>query len=344
MNLAILKEGLADLEAQEFEMIKTAVVGASGYTGLELIKILINHPHFKIKGLFGSEGGGRIEEVYPSLKDVFEMDIEKTDIEKLKKFDLVFLAVPHKTAMNIVKELYGHTKIVDFSADYRLKQKNYEDYYCPHIDPKNLENSAYGLPEVFREYIKNSTLIANPGCYPTASILALYPFIEYIEDGVFVDAKSGVSGAGKKLSSTTHFVKDNENFFAYNPIKHRHSVEIKEKTGLNVTFVPQLLPITRGMQVSVYAKLKKDIEPLEVLKEKYKNESFIRVFDKPVEIKNVAGTHFCDIFAAKNGDMLFINSVIDNLLRGASSQAVANANLMFGFDEGLALPRVAYVP
>lgn len=325
-------------------MIKTAIVGASGYTGLELIKILLNHPHFKIEGLFGSEGGERIEDIYPSLKGVFEAEIQKADVEKIAKYDLVFLAVPHKTAMALVKELYGKTKIVDFSADYRLNQKNYEDYYCPHTDPANLENSAYGLPEIFRDYIKKSTLIANPGCYPTATILALYPFIEYIEDGVFVDAKSGVSGAGKKLSATTHFVKDNENFFAYNPIKHRHSIEIKEKTGLNVTFVPQLLPITRGMQISVYAKLKKDIDPLEVLKEKYKNEQFIRISDKPVEIKNVAGTHFCDIFAAKNENMLFINSVIDNLLRGASSQAVANANLIFGLDEGLALPRIAYVP
>ncbi len=325
-------------------MIKTAIVGASGYTGLELIKILLNHPHFEISALFGSEGGERIEDIYSSLKGVFEAEIQKADVEKIAKYDLVFLAVPHKTAMALVKELYGKTKIVDFSADYRLNQKNYEDYYCPHIDPANLENSAYGLPEIFRDYIKKSTLIANPGCYPTATILALYPFIEYIEDGVFVDAKSGVSGAGKKLSATTHFVKDNENFFAYNPIKHRHSVEIKEKTGLNVTFVPQLLPITRGMQISIYAKLKKDIDPLEVLKEKYKNEEFIRIFDKPVEIKNVAGTHYCDIFAAKNGNMLFINSVIDNLLRGASSQAVANANLIFGLDEGLALPKIAYVP
>ena len=324
--------------------ISVAIVGASGYTGLELIKILMNHPYFEIAGLFGSEGGERIEEIYPSLKGVFEAEIQKSDTQKLSKFDIVFLAVPHKTAMGLVKELYGKTKIVDFSADYRLNQRNYEKFYCPHIDPVNLENSAYGLPEIFREYIKKSSLIANPGCYPTASILALYPFIDYIEDGVFVDAKSGVSGAGKKLSATTHFVKDNENFFAYNPIKHRHSIEIKEKTGLNVTFVPQLLPITRGMQVSIYAKLKKDIEPLEILKETYKNEKFIRISEKPVEIKNVAGSHFCDIFAAKNGNMLFINNVIDNLLRGASSQAVANANLMFGFDEGLALPKIAYVP
>ncbi|WP_457564801.1 N-acetyl-gamma-glutamyl-phosphate reductase [Caminibacter sp.] len=328
----------------KMENVRVAIVGASGYTGLELIKILINHPHFKIEGLFGSEGGERIEDIYPSLRGIFEREIEKTDIEKLKKFDLVFLAVPHKTAMSYVKELFGHTKIVDFSADYRLNQKNYEEYYCPHIDAKNLENSIYGLPEIFRDYIKKSSLVANPGCYPTATILGLYPFLEYIEKDVFVDAKSGVSGAGKKLSATTHFVKDNENFFAYNPIKHRHSIEIAEKTALNVTFVPQLLPITRGMQISIYAKLKSDIDPLEVLKETYKNEEFIRISEKPVEIKNVAGTHFCDIFAMKNGNMLFINSVIDNLLRGASSQAVANANLIFGFEEGLGLPKIAYVP
>ncbi len=323
-------------------MVNVAIVGASGYTGFELIKILLNHPKFNIKGLFGSSGGERIEEIYPSLKNVFECEIEKLDTQKLKKFDLVFLAVPHKTAMEIVKDIYSHTKIIDFSADYRLNQKNYEDYYCKHIDAKNLENSAYGLPEIFREYIKKVSLVANPGCYPTATILALYPFLEYIESDVFVDAKSGVSGAGKKLSSNTHFVKDNENFFAYNPIKHRHSIEISEKTGLNVTFVPQLLPITRGMQISIYAKLKQDIEPLEILREKYKNEEFIRIFEKPVEIKQVAGTHFCDIFAMKNGKMLFINSVIDNLLRGASSQAVANANLVCGFDEGLGLPKIAF--
>jgi len=324
--------------------IDVAIVGASGFTGLELIKILLNHPYFEIKALFGSEGGERIEEIYPSLKGVFECEIQKSDVEEIAKYGLVFLAVPHKTAMALVKELYGKTKIVDFSADYRLKQNNYEEYYCAHTDPANLENSVYGLPEIFREYIKNSTLTANPGCYPTATILGLYPFLEYIEKDVFVDAKSGVSGAGKKLSPTTHFVKDNENFFAYNPIKHRHSIEISEKTSLNVTFVPQLLPITRGMQISVYAKLKKDINPLDVLKDRYENEEFVRVCDKPVEIKNVAGTHYCDVFAMKNENMLFINTAIDNLLRGASSQAVANANLMFGFEESLGLPKIAYVP
>ncbi len=325
--------------------INVAIVGASGYTGLELIKILLNHPNFTINELYSTEGGGDISDIYPSLKGVFEKEIKKAEISEIAKNDLVFLAVPHKTAMSYVKELMRYDiKIVDFSADYRLKQKNYEDYYCPHIDPANLENAAYGLPEIFRDFIKNKKLIANPGCYPTATILALYPFLEYIERDVFVDAKSGVSGAGKKLSETTHFVTDNENFFAYNPIKHRHSIEIAEKTGLNVTFVPQLLPITRGMQISIYAKLKKDIEPIEILKEFYEKEEFIRIKTSPVRIKDVAGTHFCDIFAMKNGSMLFINSAIDNLLRGASSQAVANANLLFDLPENLALPKIAYVP
>ena len=325
--------------------IKTAIVGASGYTGLELIKILINHPYFEINALFGSEGGEEISDIYPSLKNIFEMKIQKAEISEIAKNDLVFLAVPHKAAMNYVKDLMKYDiKIVDFSADYRLNQKNYEDYYCSHTDPVNLENSAYGLPEIFRDYIKNKKLIANPGCYPTATILGLYPFLDYIENDVFVDAKSGVSGAGKKLSETTHFVTDNENFFAYNPVKHRHSIEIAEKTGLNVTFVPQLLPITRGMQISIYAKLTKDIDPLEILNEKYKNEEFIRVKNSPVRIKDVAGTHFCDVFAMKNGNMLFINSVIDNLLRGASSQAVANANILFDLPENTALPKIAYVP
>ena len=325
--------------------INVAIVGASGYTGLELIKILLNHPNFTINELYSTEGGGDISDIYPSLKGVFEKEIKKAEISEIAKNDLVFLAVPHKTAMSYVKELMRYDiKIVDFSADYRLKQKNYEDYYCPHIDPANLENAAYGLPEIFRDFIKNKKLIANPGCYPTATILALYPFLEYIERDVFVDAKSGVSGAGKKLSETTHFVTDNENFFAYNPIKHRHSIEIAEKTGLNVTFVPQLLPITRGMQISIYAKLKKDIDPIEILKEFYEKEEFIRIKTSPVRIKDVAGTHFCDIFAMKNDSMLFINSAIDNLLRGASSQAVANANLLFDLPENLALPKIAYVP
>jgi len=325
-------------------MKKIAIVGATGYTGAELIKILINHPYFEITTLFSSNGGERIEDIYPAFKGVFEKEIKKAEIKEIAKHDLVFLAVPHKTAMAFVKELYGKTKIVDFSADYRLNLDNYENYYCPHIDVNNLKNSVYGLPEYFREEIKNSNLVANPGCYPTATLLGLLPFVDYIEGNVFVDAKSGVSGAGKKLSETTHFVTIDENMFAYNPIKHRHSIEIKEKSGLDVNFVPHLLPINRGMMISIYATLKEEINAKEIIENRYKNEPFIRIKDKPVDIKSVAGTNFCDIFVMQNKNSLFINTSIDNLLRGASSQAVVNANLMMGYDELTAIPKIAYIP
>jgi len=322
-----------------------AIVGATGYTGAELIKILLNHPYFEIKTLFSSNGGEKIEELYPAFKGVFEADIKKAEIDEIAKHDLVFLAVPHKTAMAFVKELYGKTKIVDFSADYRLNLENYENYYCPHIDVDNLKNAVYGLPEYFREEIKNSNLVANPGCYPTATLLGLLPFVEYIEGNIFIDAKSGVSGAGKKLSETTHFVTIDENIFAYNPIHHRHSVEIKEKSGLDVNFVPHLLPVNRGMLISIYATLKdKNIDAKKILEDRYKNEEFIRIKDKPVDIKSTAGTNFCDIFVMQNGDSLFINTSIDNLLRGASTQAVVNANLMMGYDENTSIPKIAYIP
>jgi N-acetyl-gamma-glutamyl-phosphate reductase len=235
-------------------------------------------------------------------------------------------------------------KIVDFSADYRLLQKNYEEYYTKHIDSKNLSKAVYGLPEYFRDKIKNTKLVANPGCYPTATLLGLLPFIDYIEGSVFVDAKSGVSGAGKKLSETTHFVTIDENIFAYNPIKHRHSIEIKEKSGVDVVFVPHLLPITRGMLISIYATLNVDIDAKEILINKYQNEKFIRIQDKPVDIKSTAGTNFCDIFVAQEENKLFINTSIDNLLRGASTQAVVNANIMMGYDEDTGIPTLAYIP
>lgn len=339
-------------------MIKVAIIGISGYTGLELVKILINHPKFKITYIGNSEGDTTLTELHKSLDLVYESDVLKSSPKEIaKNADLCFLALPHKTAMQFVKELINlNVKVIDLSADYRLKLKTYEKYYCNHIDKKNLKKAVYGLPEYYRDDIKNSTLVANPGCYPTATLLALLPFIDYIdtEQPIFIDAKSGVSGAGKKLSETTHFVTINENIFAYNPFKHRHSPEIKEKIkkikniNTDINFVPHLINVTRGMLISIYATLKdnqyKNIVPEKILKDFYKNEQFIRVKNSCVDIKSTAGTNFTDIFAQNNGKALFISSSIDNLLRGASSQAVVNANIMYGFDEDLAIPKIAYVP
>lgn len=327
---------------------KIGIIGVSGYTGLELIKLILNHPYMEISYLAASSVG-EISEIFPSLKGVFEFDVSVADPkEASNKCDLVFLALPHKTAMSFAKEIlkFGTTKVVDLSADYRLSLENYEKFYCPHEDKDSLKNTVYGLVELNRKNIKSANLVANPGCYPTASILAIAPFLDYINDDIFISALSGVSGAGKGLKESSHYVSVNENINAYSPLTHRHTPEITEKLSLvakralNVSFVPHLVPLTRGMLVSAFVSLKSNIDALEILNNFYKNEKFIRVRNSPVRIKDVVGTNFCDIYAKQNGSHLYINSAIDNLLKGASSQALANANIMLGFDELLALPMV----
>ncbi len=331
--------------------INVGIIGVSGYTGLELVKMLINHPTFKLSYVANSTGGTTLDELHPSLSSVCELQVEKADVDKCASIcALVFLAVPHKTAMAFVKPFMKlGTKIVDFSADYRLTQELYEEYYCPHTDKENLENVVYGLPEMFREQIKKASLVANPGCFPTSAILGLLPFLEKRVAGtpVIIDAKTGVSGAGKKLNEVTHFVNVNDNLFAYNPFFHRHAPEIAQKLGIDfdeVNFVPHLVPLTRGMLSSIYIQTQGAFDADEVLREYYKDEPYVRVSKNPVDMKNTAGTNFCDIYVKQKGNLLFISSSIDNLLRGSSSQALANANLMMGLDENTGIPNIAYVP
>ena len=335
-------------------MIDVAVIGASGYTGIELIKMILVHPEFNLTYVGTSSGGVKVSELHPCLQNIFEADVLQTDAKEVAKVaKIAFLALPHKTAMGFAKELLAlGVKVVDLSADYRLELDTYEAHYCPHEDKENLPSAVYGLPEIYREKIKKTSLVANPGCYPTASLLALLPFAELLKDDapIFIDAKSGVSGAGKKLSETTHFVNVDENIFAYNPIAHRHAPEITEKLYFasgkryEVNFVPHLIPVTRGMLVSVYIQLKEDVDAVDILKKYYEKEPFVRVRETPVNIKTTAGTNFCDLYVKQNGKTLFISSSIDNLLRGASSQAVVNANLMCGLDEFMGIPTLAYVP
>ncbi len=326
------------------------------YPELELVELLINHPNFELV-YAGATSQNELEDLFPSLKNVLNLKVEVADTNEVKKrCKLVFLALPHTEGMKVVKELKGSdVKIVDLSADYRVSLENYEKNYCPHLDKSGLKEAVYGLVEINRDLIKTANLIANPGCYPTCSLLALLPFVDMLEPkfGVMIDAKSGLSGAGKSLKSTSHFVSVNENVNAYSPLTHRHSDEIKEhlnknlknglKDDIEIMFVPHLVPLTRGMLVSSFLLLKdefKDIDPLQILRDFYKNEKFIRIRTEPVNTRCVSGTHFCDIFVMNKNGKLWINSSIDNLLRGACSQALANANLMFGFDESLRLPFV----
>ena len=332
-------------------MIKVGIVGATGYTGLELVKILINHPLFDLTYIANSEGNTTINKLHPSLNGVCEDEVQKADVDTMAtECELVFLALPHKTAMAYVKPLIAlGVKVVDLSADYRLTQEVYEEFYVPHTDTENLKHVVYGLPEMFREELKSASLVANPGCFPTSAILGLLPFIDKRKQGspIIIDAKTGVSGAGKKLSETTHFVNVNDNLFAYNPLSHRHAPEIAQKLGVafdEVNFVPHLVPVTRGMISSIYLQVEDDFDAVTLLSEFYQNENNVRVSEIPVDMKNVAGTNFCDIYVKQKGNMLFISSAIDNLMRGASSQAVVNANLMMGLDENMGIVNIAYVP
>ncbi|MCV6607257.1 MAG: N-acetyl-gamma-glutamyl-phosphate reductase [Campylobacterales bacterium] len=335
--------------------INVAVVGASGYTGLELIKMIINHPNFNLTYVANTTGEVTVDELHPALQDIIDLEVVKADSNELvKKAELAFLALPHKASMGFAKELLAQNiKVVDLSADYRLELDTYEEWYCPHEDKQNLPLAVYGMPEIFREYLMKTMLVANPGCYPTASILPLLPFLNYIDEGasIYIDAKSGVSGAGKGCKDVTHFGHVNENIFAYNPFKHRHMPEIKEKLKIkskkdfNVLFVPHLIPVTRGMLVSTFVKLNQTIEnPLKILKEYYKDEPFVRIREKPVDIKSTTGTNFCDIYADVKDGNLFLSSSIDNLLKGASSAAIVNANIMCGLEEDAGVPKIAYVP
>jgi N-acetyl-gamma-glutamyl-phosphate reductase len=335
-------------------MINVAIVGASGFTGLELIKMVIMHPEFNLTYLANSLGETRADILHPMLSGVCDLAVDKMDVTDLaKKAELAFLAVPHKTAMEVVAPLIAlDVKVVDLSADYRLLQEAYEANYVPHTDTKNLKHAVYGLPELNRTALKSALLVANPGCYPTASILGVMPFLPYIKENtpLFIDAKSGVSGAGKKLSDTTHYGYINENMFAYAPITHRHAAEIDEKLSLksgknfDVMFVPHLVPLMRGMIASIFVSLESEIDAVRVLEAFYKDEPFVRVRKEPVQMKHVAGTNFCDIFVAQKGKQLFISSAIDNLLKGASSAAMVNANLMCGLKEDCGIPKIAYAP
>jgi N-acetyl-gamma-glutamyl-phosphate reductase len=332
---------------------KTAVgiVGATGYTGLELVKILLKHPSFELVYIANSEGGVTINELHPSLSGVCEDEVHCADIDIMAATcELIFLALPHKTAMAYVKPLIEKgVKVVDLSADYRLPLEIYEEFYCPHTDKENLSHVVYGLPELFKEELKSAKLVANPGCFPTSAILGLLPFVSkrIANTPVIIDAKTGVSGAGKKLSETTHFVNVNDNLFAYNPLMHRHAPEIANKLGIDfdeVNFVPHLVPVTRGMISSIYIQVEEGFDAEQLLREYYQDAPFVRISKNPVDMKNVAGTNFCDIYVKQKGNLLFIASAIDNLMRGASSQAVVNANLMMGLDEKTGIADIAYVP
>jgi N-acetyl-gamma-glutamyl-phosphate reductase len=295
---------------------------------------------------------GPISAIYPEFLNRSTLVCEKFDLKKtISKCEVVFLALPHTESMHVVPQLLkAGLKVIDLSADYRLKSaKVYETWYAhKHTDTKNLGKAVYGMPELYRQKIKSANLVSNPGCYPTAAILGLAPLIATRKDveSIIIDAKSGVSGAGRKASLGLLFAEANENFKAYKVLNHQHAPEIDQYLSQlagkssHVHFVAHLLPITRGILNTMYVSLKNGITLNQVhglYKKFYKMEPFVRIHPKESqpEVKNLTNTNFCDIGLVLSPDrkVVVITSVIDNLVKGAAGQAVQNMNIMMGFNE-----------
>lgn len=335
-------------------MLRIGIIGARGYTGEELLSILVNHKGVKVTYLTARvDTPTPISEICPKFKGKLALVCKNFDKdEALKGADLFFLALPHTTSQGVVPLLLGGgKKVIDLSADYRLKDyKLYEKWYKEkHQDKKNLEISVYGLPELYSAKIKNSDFIANPGCYPTAAILALAPLIKVNllkQEKVIIDAKSGYSGAGRKQADDPFWLELKENLMAYKVDKHQHSPEIEQelsritKKKIAITFVPHLLPIERGILETIYVGITQKIASsklIGVYKKFYQGKPFVRIKKEGEfpQLKYVRNTNFCDIGFKLGEDKksVVIVSAIDNLVKGAAGQAVQNMNLMCGFKE-----------
>jgi len=347
------------MEPNEELRLKVVIVGASGYAGGELIRLISNHPFVQLTAITSEQYAGR------TLAAVFghfqkkEITFESLQEEELiEKGDLFFLALPHKEAQRHVATIFNAGKgVIDLSADYRLKRpKVYEKWYdTTHNYPELLKKAVYGLPELHRKNLKDARIVANPGCYPTGAILALAPIMRapFVEkDSIIIDSKSGISGAGRKLSQAFMYSEANESTRAYSIARHRHTPEIEQeltalsnKKSIKVTFTPHVVPMDRGILSTVYAQLKTDkiaLPAIHDLYEKfYAEEPFVRLLKlgEYPSTKAVKGSNFCDIslFVDTRTDRLIVVSAIDNLLKGASGQALQNMNIMYGFPEATGL-------
>lgn len=346
-------------------MLKVAVVGASGYTGLELIRILHCHPEMAVTCLTSEQSAGKcISDLFPTLRDRCDLLLENLDPERIaEKADLIFTALPHKASMEVVPTfLKLGKKVVDLSADYRISDPAvYGTWYEPHIDPANLKKAVYGVPEIRRANIRESELVANPGCYPTSIILGMAPLLKggMIDlASIIADSASGVTGAGRTAKVDILYSEVNEGFKAYGVGGvHRHTPEIEQELSLlagedlKITFTPHLVPMDRGILSTIYSvpnSATTTQKLVELYHEFYAGEPFVRVLRKGhlPSTAFVRGSNFCDIapLVDERTGRIIIISAIDNLVKGASGQAVQNMNLMCGFSETMGLEGLALFP
>ncbi len=335
-------------------MIRVAIIGASGYTGAESIQILLQHSEAELVYLTAlPQECGAVGDVFPQFKGRCDLQIEPLDFDKLTGLaDAALCCLPHKVSMEFVPKLLdAGLKVIDFSADYRLKNpKVYEKFYnVKHTDTANLARAVFGLPELFREQIKSADLIANPGCYPTGALLAIAPLLKkgLVEtESIIVNAVTGSSGTGRNPSSKFHFPNMNENFFAYGIGVHRHMPEMEQIAGeiagceVRMLFQPHVGPFDRGILSTVYCQPKGKVDSEKLAKlydEFYCCEEFVQICDDAPAVKDVAGTNYCHIFVTCAKGKIISFSAIDNLVKGASGQAIQNMNIVFGLEETLGL-------
>lgn len=343
-------------------MIGIGIVGGTGYTGSELLRLLMAHPHASLKVITSrAESGMAVSDLFPHLRGRLDLSFTEPELSRLAECDLVFFATPNGTAMKLVPELLeSGTRVIDLAADFRLKDAaQWEHWYgMSHAAPQLLEKAVYGLPEINRDAIRSACLVANPGCYPTAVTLGFLPLLESgsVDPAWLVaDAKSGVSGAGRKASIGYLMAEVGESFKAYSVGGHRHLPEICQNLApyaggnLQLTFVPHLIPMIRGIQATLYARLGSSTPDLQTLFERrYAAEPFVDVMPagSHPETRSVRGSNWCRIAVAEPqaGGTVVVQSVIDNLVKGAAGQALQNMNLMFGFEETAGLTGVALLP
>lgn len=349
-------------------MITVGVVGGTGYTGVELLRLLVSHPQVDLKCVTSrSESGRAVSELFPNLRGYCDMPFTEPSVQNLSECQLVFFATPNGTAMKLVPELLDKgVRVIDLAADFRLRDATvWKQWYgMEHACEGILAQAVYGLPEINREQVKGARIVANPGCYPTAITLGFLPLIEngLVDDRYLIaDAKSGVSGAGRGASVATLQAESAENFKPYAVDGHRHLPEIRQTLAgvagheVGLTFVPHLVPMIRGIEASLYARLNSDIaskmtqSELQSLYEKrFADEAFVDILPAGTmpETRTVKGANNCriSVFMPQGGDTVVVSSVIDNLVKGAAGQAVQNMNIMFAIDETSGLEHVALLP
>ncbi|MDP1539956.1 MAG: N-acetyl-gamma-glutamyl-phosphate reductase [Moraxellaceae bacterium] len=343
-------------------MIKVGIVGGTGYTGVELLRLLAQHSEVKLEAITSrGEAGQPVSAIYPNLRGRVDIAFSEPDVERLAACDVVFYATPNGIAMKQVPELLARgVKIIDLAADFRLKDPAvWQQWYgMPHACPDLLAEAVYGLPEVNREAIKSARLVANPGCYPTAVQLGFLPLLNagvIDAEHLIADAASGVSGAGRKAELNSLLCESSESLKAYGVSGHRHLPEIRQglsnvvSAPVGLTFVPHLAPMIRGIHATLYARLTKPVDDLQSLFEAaYANEPFVDVMPAGSlpETRSVKGANTCRlaVYRPQGGDTVVVLSVIDNLVKGAAGQAVQNMNLMCGFDEQAGLSHIALMP